>query len=130
MSLYGTEWRERGYGLRREPGWVMLCIQYYTLLYSKNRYIIKEEYLRVNGPGSGTEARGKEEDVEAEGDYNQRTIICKQNKKLNLFIATRLDICKLLLREAYGIGNNIFCSHHSLHSNLFFDQYCYTRKDR
>jgi hypothetical protein len=37
-------------------------------------------YLRVNGPGSGTEARGKEEDVQAEGDYNQRTIICKQNK--------------------------------------------------
>ncbi len=59
-------------------------------MYSK--YVIKEEYLRVNGPGSGTEARGKEEDVEAESDYNQRTVICKQNKKINLFIATRLDM--------------------------------------
>jgi hypothetical protein len=64
-----------------EKSRVMLCIQYYTLLTAKKNIYIKEEYLRVNGPGSGTEARGKEEDVEAEGDDNQRTIICKQNKK-------------------------------------------------
>ncbi len=64
-----------------EESRVGLCCVYNTIhccIAKKNIYI-KEEYLRVNGPGSGTQARGKEEDVEAEGNYNQRTIICKQN---------------------------------------------------
>ncbi len=54
------------------------------------QFVIKEEYLRVNGPGGGTEARGKEEDVEAEGDYNQRTIICNQNKKMNYIFSRKI----------------------------------------